>query len=41
MDALRPLLNGTQSVPRCIPTQSVGTIYRYMLAFHPIVIFQP
>ena len=27
MDALRPLF-GTQSVPGCIPTQSVGTIRR-------------
>jgi len=28
MDALRPLLNVTQSVTGCIPTQSVGTIMK-------------
>lgn len=31
----------TQSVHGGVPTQSAGTICRDMLAFHPIVIFQP
>ncbi len=27
MDAQRPAVEGTRSVPGCIPTRSVGTIY--------------